>query len=139
MKQITSKALIVSLIVLTIVVSGCIGQTTTTQNNTTESTKINSVNVLDKTFIRGSDGKPITIRLVGEIKIQGNQTKDLSCKLVYSDQFLGDGITRKDSIGNNIITLTSPVLGKLDLKEWGLCCDLAPKITEKTQTTVCAK
>jgi len=105
---------------------------------------IKSVTLLDKNIIRDSDGLPISVRVVSDITLSGEENTqiDYSCKLTYDGNIIGDGTNRQEIIDatkemTSRVTLTEPVEGKLDVGKWDICCDMA-SLTIKTTTTVCS-
>ena len=98
---------------------------------------VSSLQVLDKSFIRDSQGLPIVVLLVGEVKL--DSSADYSCRPTYAGQLVEKSITQKGTSGNNQFTITVPESGRADIGEWGICCGAGKTLDEKTATTVCGE
>ena len=108
--------------------------------------KIKSVSVEDASFLKDSKGVPVAVKLVSNVVLQGEEGNniDYSCKLMYSDELVGNGIDLKAKIEKGEmtkeVTLLAPVQRKLVISSWKMCCDLKAEkdFNSISQTTVCS-
>ena len=108
--------------------------------------KIKSVSVKDASFLKDSKGLPVAVKLVSNVVLQGGEGNniDYSCKLMYSDKLVGNGIDLNAKVGKGEMakeaTLLAPVQGKLVISSWKMCCDLKAEkdFNSISQTTVCS-
>lgn len=136
--------ILITISILVLSVSGC----TKTGETPPAEKSINSVELVDKKFIKDSYGLPVSVRLVADVTIQGGRNTNVSysCKLAYDNEILEKGVDREEVIGENEealsrVTLISPVEGKLDIAKWSVCCDILSSalFNAKTNSTVCVQ
>ena len=85
-------------------------------------TKIASIEIKDKIFLKDSKGLPVAVKMVSDVKFQGNENGEAtySCKLAYANELIENGIghetkTIERQQSATMITLLNPVEGKLDI------------------------
>ncbi len=146
-KGLNSSSLVPSclllLILLLLIIAGCVKPTGSGAGGVE---KIASVESAAKDFLRDAKGIPTALKLVAKVKLQGSPGTevDYACRLTYSDQFVNDGVTQKEKLGDkgeadSSVTIIAQTTGKLDFGKWNFCCDLGKSITAKTATTACGK
>jgi len=125
-----------SLVALTLLVSGCVqsspDKATPTTQTSTESTSPTDTSLMieDSRFVRNSQGQPVAIRVVATASLTG------SCKLAYGGVLETAGVS---VTGTDTLTLLTPTENKLELQKWEVCCDTVAlkSFTAKTGSTVC--
>ena len=158
-KALNSSSILPScfLILLLLIISGCVKPTLPLWEKSVENAgeepvekaaedKVVSVEAAANDFLRDEKGIPTALKLVAKVKLQGSPGTELdyACRLTYADQFVNDGVTKKEKlddkgVAESSVTILAQASGKLDFGKWNFCCDLGQSLTTKTAKTLCGK